>query len=167
MEQVLQSIDSVLNTVWARLAAGVGIVAVLIIGVVLLVQWKRQRTLLATVFGQAADPSFYAHIDTLTHAFEQQTAVEKELRAACAEIEKTSHSFFDTVDIDHYDAFQGQAGKFSFSLLMLNRDGSGIILTSLTSTTGSKVYVKRIENRQSDTALSREEEELLKKNTRS
>jgi len=164
MEQVLQSVDIVLNTVWARLAFGVAVVAVLVIGVVLLVQWKHQRTRLAMVFGQAADASFYAHIDTLTHAFDQQTATQNELRAACADLEKTSHRFFDAVDIVHYDAFAGQVGKFSSSLFMFNRNGAGIILTSLTSTQGSKVYVKRIENWKSDTALSREEEELLKKN---
>jgi primosomal protein N' len=164
MEQVLQSVDFVLNTVWARLAFGVAAVAVLVIGVVLLVQWKHQRTRLAMVFGQAADASFYARIDTLTRAFDQQTATQNELRTACAELEKTSHRFYDTVNIEHYDAFAGQAGKFSSSLLMLNRNGAGIILTSLTSTQGSKVYVKRIENWKSDTALSREEEELLKKN---
>jgi hypothetical protein len=78
-----------------------------------------------------------------------------------------SQGFFDTVAIDHYDAFQGQAGKFSFSLLMLNRNGSGILLTSLTSTQGSKVYVKRIETGKSDTALSREEQELLSRRARS
>jgi primosomal protein N' len=164
MEQVLQSVDLVLNTVWARLAFGVAAVAVLVIGVVLLVQWKHQRTRLAMVFGQAADASFYARIDTLTRAFDQQTATQNELRTACAELEKTSHRFYDSVNIEHYDAFAGQAGKFSSSLLMLNRNGAGIILTSLTSTQGSKVYVKRIENWKSDTALSREEEELLKKN---
>ena len=167
MEHVLQSVDRVLNTVWARLAFGVAVVAVLVIGVVLLVQWKHQRTRLAMVFGQAADASFCARIDALTRAFDQQTATQKELRAACAELEQTSRSFFDTVDIEHYDAFPGQAGKFSFSLLMLNRIGSGIILTSLTSTQGSKVYVKRIETGKNDTALSREEQDLLSRHARS
>jgi hypothetical protein len=167
MEQFLQSVDAILNTAWARLAFAVAGVAILVIGVVLLVQWKRQRTRLAMVFREAADPSFYARIDALTRAFDQQTATQKELRAACADIEKTSHAFFDTVDIEHYDAFPGQAGKFSFSLLMLNRNGSGIILTSLTSTQGSKVYVKRIETGKSDTALSREEQDLLSRHARS
>ncbi|HEY5000935.1 MAG TPA: DUF4446 family protein [Candidatus Cryosericum sp.] len=167
MEQVLQSVDTVLNTAWARLAFGVAVVAILVIGVVLLVQWKQQRMRLAMVFGEAADPSFYARIDTLTRAFDQQTATQNEMRVACADLDKMSHGFFDTVDIDHYDAFQGQAGKFSFSLLMLNRNGSGILLTSLTSTQGSKVYVKRIETGKSDTALSREEQELLSRRARS
>jgi hypothetical protein len=164
MEQVLQSVDVVLNTVWARLAFGVVVLAVLVIAVVLLVQWHRQRARLAQVFGQAADAAFYDHINTMTRSFDEQTATGNELRAVCAKLEQTSHGFFDSVDVEYYDAFAGQAGKFSFSLLMLNRNGSGIILTSLTSTQGSKVYVKRIENWKSDTALSREEEDLLKKN---
>ena len=103
----------------------------------------------------------------MMHAFTEQTTTATELRAACAGLEQTSRGFFETVDIEHYDAFAGQAGKLSFSLLMLNRNGSGIVLTSLTSTTGSKVYVKRIESGKSDTALSHEEEELLRRNSRS
>ena len=93
--------------------------------------------------------------------------MECEVRDSLASLEKTSHGFFDTVDIEHYDAFPGQAGKFSFSLLMLNRNGSGVILTSLTSAQGSKVYVKLIETGKSDTALSREEQDVLGRHTRS
>jgi hypothetical protein len=167
MEQFLRSVDTVLNTAWARLAFGAVALLFLLAAVILLIQWGHQRARLAQLFERAADPSFYARIDTLTHAFDQQTSTQNELRAACAELEQTSHSFFDIVDIEHYDAFQGQAGKFSFSLLMLNRNGSGIILTSLTSTQGSKVYVKRIENGKNDTALSREEQDLLSKHARS
>jgi hypothetical protein len=166
MEQFLQSVDTILNTAWARLAFGAVALLFLLAAVILLIQWGHQRARLAQLFERAADPSFYARIDTLTHAFDQQTSTQNELRAACVDLEQTSHGFFDTVDIEHYDAFQGQAGKFSFSLLMLNRNGSGIILTSLTSTQGSKVYVKRIETGKSDTALSREEEELLSRHAR-
>jgi hypothetical protein len=50
---------------------------------------------------------------------------------------------------------------------MLNRNGSGVILTSLTNTQGSKVYVKRIEAGKSDTALSREEQDVLGRHARS
>ena len=157
----MQALDAILNTVWARLGMAVLVVVLLVLAVVLLVQWSRQRRLLARVFGAAADPAFYAHIDTLTEAFRAQQAVEKELRALCAKLEQTSHGFFDTVDVERYDAFPGQAGRFSFSLLLLNRNQSGAVLTSLTSTTGSKMYVKRIEHGKSDVALSREEQDVL------
>ena len=157
----MQALDAILNTAWARLGMAVLLVILLALVVVLLVQWRRQRALLARVFGAAADPAFYEHIDALTAAFRAQQAVEKELRAMCAELEQTSHGFFDTVDIERYDAFPGQAGRFSFSLLLLNRNHAGVVLTSLTGTTGSKLYVKRIEHGKSDVALSREEQDVL------
>ena len=157
----MQALETLLNMVWARLGMVVLVVVVLVLAVILLVQWSRQRRLLARVFGAAADPAFYAHIDALTEAFRAQQAVEKELRALCAQLEQTSHGFFDTVDVERYDAFPGQAGRFSFSLLLLNRNRSGVVLTSLTGTTGSKMYVKRIEGGNSDVALSREEQDVL------
>ncbi|MCX6064043.1 MAG: hypothetical protein NTV26_07705 [Caldiserica bacterium] len=102
MEQFLQSVDIVLNSEGARLAFGFVALVLCVVTVILLVQWGRQRTRLARIFGRAADPSFYARIDALTRAFDQQVSTEKELRAACVELEQTSHSFFDTVDIEHY-----------------------------------------------------------------
>ena len=157
----MQGLDAFLNTVWARLGMAVPLVVLLVVAVVLLVQWSRQRRLLAQVFGAAADPAFYDHINALTEAFRAQQETEKELRAMCVQLEQTSHGFFDTVDIERYDAFPGQAGKFSFSLLLLNRNQSGVVLTSLTGTTGSKMYAKRIEHGRSDVTLSREEQDVL------
>lgn len=162
----LTALGAALSSVWGQVGIAAVALGSLVMAVVILAQNGRQRRRLAGLFSRAADPSFYAHIDAVTHAFDEQTATATELRTACAEIEKTSHGFFDTVDIEHYDAFAGQAGKLSFSLLLLSRNGSGIILTSLTSTTGSKVYVKRVENGKSDTALSHEEEDLLRRNSR-
>ena len=157
----MQALDGVLNTVWARLGMAALLVVLLVVAVVLLVQWSRQRRLLARVFGAAADPAFYDHINALTEALRAQQETEKDLRAVCAELEQTSHGFFDTVDIERYDAFAGQAGKFSFSLLLLNRNHAGVVLTSLTGTTSSKLYVKRIDSGRSDVALSREEQDVL------
>lgn len=160
----MQSLDAILNTVWMRLGVATVAVAVLVIAVVLLVQWNRQRNLLAQVFGKAADASFYEHVDAMTRAFEEQTAVQNETKAVCVALDKKSRTFYDTVDIEHYDAFAGQAGKFSFSMLLINHDGNGIMLTSLTNTQTSKVYIKKIQSGRSDTELSHEEEVLLKKN---
>jgi hypothetical protein len=167
VDYVLAGIDTVLGNVWGQLGILVLALVALVVALVLLVKNGRQSRRLALVFSKAEDASFYDHLDAMTSAFDQQTFTQKELRAMCADIEQASHGFFDTVDIEHYDAFPGQVGKFSLSLLMLNRNGSGMILTSLTSTQGSKVYVKRIETGKSDTVLSREEQDLLSRHGRS
>ena len=167
MEHVLAGIDTVLRNVWGQLGILVLALTALVVALVLLVYAGRQRKRLALLFSKAEDASFYEHVDAMTRAFAQQTATQAQLTASFNALEQTSHGFFDTVDIEHYDAFPGQAGKFSFSLLMLNRNGSGIVLTSLTSTQGSKMYVKRIENGKSDTAMSHEEQDLLSRHIRS
>jgi hypothetical protein len=167
MDHVLAGIDTVLGNGWGQLGILALALAALVVALVLLVHDGRKRRQLALLFSKAEDASFYEHVDAMTRAFGEQAAMQAQLTASFNTLEQTSHGFFDTVAIEHYDAFPGQAGKFSFSLLMLNRNGSGIILTSLTSTQGSKVYVKRIETGKSDTALSREEQELLSRRTRS
>lgn len=148
----------------------IGIAVVLIalgLGIAGLITATGNRRMLKRIFGEAQGQQFQDHLAAILRTFEDHTAIEREVRDSLASLERTSHGFFDTVDIEHYDAFPGQAGKFSFSLLMLNRNGSGIILTSLTSTQGSKVYVKRIETGKSDTALSHEEQDVLSRHARS
>ena len=146
------------------------VVAVLIalgLGIAGLITAAANRRLLRRIFGGAQGQQFQDHLAAILRTFEEHTSMERDVRDALASLEQTSHGFFDTVDIEHYDAFPGQAGKFSFSLLILNRNGSGVILTSLTNTQGSKVYVKRIEAGKSDTALSREEQDVLSRHARS
>ncbi|MBA4365963.1 MAG: hypothetical protein C0398_08220 [Coprothermobacter sp.] len=167
MDQFLASVDTALGSAGGQLGILALALVALVVGLVLLVNNGRQRRRLAILFSKAEDASFYEHVDAMTRAFAQQTATQAQLTASFNALEQTSHGFFDTVDIEHYDAFPGQAGKFSFSLLMLNRNGSGIVLTSLTSTQGSKMYVKRIENGKSDTAMSHEEQDLLSRHIRS
>jgi hypothetical protein len=167
MDQFLASVDTILGGAWGQLGVLALALVALAVGLVLLVNVGRQRRRLAVLFSKAEDASFYEHVDGMTRAFAQQTAMQAQLTTSFNALEHTSHGFFDTVDIEHYDAFPGQAGKFSFSLLMLNRDGSGVILTSLTNTQGSKVYVKRIEVGKSDSALSREEQDVLSRHARS
>jgi hypothetical protein len=150
-----------------RIGIAVVVLIALGVGIAGLVTAAGNRRLLRRIFGEAQGQQFQEHLAAILHTFEDHAAMEREVRDSLTSLEQTSHGFFDTVDIEHYDAFPGQAGKFSFSLLMLNRNGSGIILTSLTSTQGSKVYVKRIETGKSDTTLSREEQDVLGKHARS
>ncbi|MFA4931757.1 MAG: DUF4446 family protein [Caldisericia bacterium] len=150
-----------------RIGIAVAVLIAFSLGLAGLVISAGNHRLLRRVFGEAQGQQFQEHLAAILRTFEDHALMEREVRDSLASLEKTSHGFFDTVDIEHYDAFPGQAGKFSFSLLMLNRNGSGVILTSLTNTQGSKVYVKRIEGGKSDTALSREEQDVLSRHVRS
>jgi len=150
-----------------RIGVVVAVLIALALGIAGLITAAANRRLLKRIFVGTQGQQFQEHLAAILQTFENQAAMEHEVRDSLASLDKTSHNFFDTVDIEHYDAFPGQAGKFSFSLLMLNRNGTGIMLTSLTNAQGSKVYMKRIETGKSDTALSREEQDLLSRRARS
>jgi hypothetical protein len=139
----------------------------LVLAVVALIVAGANRRLLRRVFVAAEGQEFSTHLQDIVAVYENHAAMEREIRAACAALEDKSRDFFDVVDIERYDAFPGQAGHQSFSLLLLNRNGSGVILTSLISTQSGRVYAKSIKAWISESALSHEEEALLKRHARS
>jgi hypothetical protein len=145
----------------------VAILAALLFGFGALIIVGANRRLLKRVFVAAQGQEFAAHLRDILAVYEDHAAMEREIRAACVAIETKSRDFFDVVDIERYDAFSGQAGNQSFSLLLLNRNGSGVILTSLISTQSGRVYAKSIKAWATETALSHEEEALLKRHARS
>ena len=63
----------------------------------------------------------------------------------------------------HYDAFDSQRGRNSFSLTLLDSYHNGIILTNLYSQDGSNTYLKEITNGECDIELSEREKESLEK----
>ncbi len=62
----------------------------------------------------------------------------------------------------HYDAFDSQRGRNSFSLTLLDSYHNGIILTNLYSQDGSNTYLKEITSGESEVELSDREKECLK-----
>jgi hypothetical protein len=160
-------IEQLFATEGGRIGVAATVLVALVLGVVALVVAGANRRLLRRVFVAAEGQEFSTHLQDILAVYENHAAMEREIRAACAALEDKSRDFFDVVDIERYDAFPGQAGHQSFSLLLLNRNGSGVILTSLISTQSGRVYAKSIKAWISESALSHEEEALLKRHARS
>jgi hypothetical protein len=160
-------IEQLFVTVGGRIGVAAVVCVALVLGIIALIVAGANRRLLKRVFAAAQGQEFAAHLQDILAVYEDHTGMEREIRAACAALENKSRDFFDVVDIERYDAFPGQAGQQSFSLLLLNRNGSGVILTSLISTQSGRVYAKSIKAWISESALSHEEEALLKRHARS
>ena len=62
-----------------------------------------------------------------------------------------------------YDSTPDISGNLSFSLILLDDDNNGLILTNIHLMEGSSLYLRIIENGTCEITLSPEEEELLKK----
>jgi hypothetical protein len=160
-------IEQLFVTVGGRIGVAAVVCVALVLGIIALIVAGANRRLLKRVFAAAQGQEFAAHLRDILAVYEDHARMEREIRAACAALENKSRDFFDVVDIERYDAFPGQAGQQSFSLLLLNRNGSGVILTSLISTQSGRVYAKSIRAWNSESALSHEEEALLKRHARS
>jgi hypothetical protein len=160
-------IEQLFVTVGGRIGVAAVVCVALVLGIIALIVAGANRRLLKRVFAAAQGQEFAAHLQDILAVYEDHTGMEREIRAACAALGTKSRDFFDVIDIERYDAFPGQAGHQSFSLLLLNRNGSGVILTSLISTQSGRVYAKSITAWISENALSHEEEALLKRHARS
>jgi len=70
-----------------------------------------------------------------------------------------------TVDMYRYDALRDLGGKQSFSLILLDEHGDGILLTSLFLRDRNNLFLKEINHWNSERKLSEEEVQLLQRNS--
>lgn len=80
------------------------------------------------------------------------------------DLTKESLSSVKKVALIRYNPYEDTGGDQSFSAALLKGDGSGIILTSLHSRSGTRVYAKPVIKGKADNfQFSREEEEAVEK----
>jgi len=65
------------------------------------------------------------------------------------------------VGIVRFNPFQDMGGKQSFAAAWLDENGNGIVLSSLYTRKGSRIYAKPLQNRQSNYTLSAEEQQAI------
>ncbi len=98
--------------------------------------------------------------------FKEMDKVKKNARRVTAEHQKFKghlDSCYNKIGLIKYDAFENLSGKLSFSLALLNKDNSGIVLNTLHSRDGCYTYAKEIIGGESYITLSEEEKEAIKK----
>lgn len=101
------------------------------------------------------------------------TAAHQEMRTQIAaertEIAATVHALSDSVStalrrvaLVRYDAFDELSGRLSFSLAIMDDKGNGITLSSIASSTDTRLYAKSLSHGIGEHALSPEEDQAVK-----
>lgn len=80
-----------------------------------------------------------------------------------ADLNKESQLHLKKIGFLRYNPFSGVGSDQSFSLALLDEENSGVLITSLFSREGNRVYAKTVEKGNSSHPLSEEEQEALKK----
>lgn len=113
--------------------------------------------------GKNSDINMEELILELNAQIEQSNREIKSLDQRAYDTKNTSMGAVSKMAVVHYNAFNSQRGRNSFSLTLLDSYHNGIILTNLYSQDGSNTYLKEIVNGDSEIELSDREKECLEK----
>jgi len=97
--------------------------------------------------------------EEVTKLFEHKKASDERMNGLDTRL-KRSVQWVETV---RFNPFADQGGKQSFSTLIANEEGDGVMLTGLYARDKSSVYAKPIKKHTSEFELSDEERELIKR----
>ena len=130
------------------------------------------------------DTSISSRIDTLEDRYNHQLGdMSSSLNSKIDRVSRTQEEFAqdlkDTTDrrinaindqmafsvqkvvLHKYDAFEHQTGKLSFTMVLLDRFNSGIMMTSINGRDQSYTYSKYIKNGKSELEMSPDEQDAL------
>ncbi|MFH1656790.1 MAG: DUF4446 family protein [Candidatus Nealsonbacteria bacterium] len=78
-------------------------------------------------------------------------------------VKKQSKFSIQKAEIIRYNPFSSAGGNQSFSIVLLDADNNGMVVTSLFTQESNRVYGKPIKNGESEYTLSDEEKEIIKR----
>jgi len=87
----------------------------------------------------------------------------EELKKEVKEISRISSFSVQRVGIIRYNPFSEVGSDQSFSVALLDRDNNGVVISSLYSRDGNRVYGKPVKNGKSEYSLSGEEKKAIEK----
>ena len=87
----------------------------------------------------------------------------KELSEFSKRLKKISDKSIQKVSVIRFNPFKETGGDQSFAIVMLDAKDNGLVISSLFTREGTRVYTKPIESGKSKYPLSKEEIEVLKK----
>lgn len=108
--------------------------------------------------GKSLDAVLDAHLDKV-YAVAREV---DDLSARSALLEAVGRRSIQRVGLVRFNPFEDTGGNQSFALALTDATGSGFVVSSLHSRTGTRVYAKSVTGGRSDGALSEEETAALR-----
>ncbi len=103
-------------------------------------------------------------IAKLIEKYETNTSGISQISQNLIEFQKRSMGFMQKVGILRFNPFEESGGDQSFAIAILDGEGSGFIISSLHSRSGTRIYAKEIKSGKSTShSLTKEEKEALEK----
>jgi uncharacterized protein DUF4446 len=148
----------------ALAAAGVAVVA-LLVGIVLAIKLRRLRAAQRAVLGANGQQDLVAHAARLEQAFVElrdwveETAAGLDVRMSTAQ--RRIDGCVAYRSLVRYDAYAEMSGRQSSSVALLDSHRSGVVVSSILHRDQARVYVKQVDEGESELELSPEEREAI------
>ncbi len=123
----------------------------------------QERNFLHKLFPKSQDRDIRNKFKEVLDSIEGFSKTEMVLNNNFKKLSRECLEYIQRVDIVRYNPYKDTGGDQSFSILFLNRKLNGLVLTSLHSRSGTRIYTKLIENGKSELELSKEEQEVIQK----
>ncbi|MBI4321637.1 MAG: DUF4446 family protein [Chloroflexi bacterium] len=118
---------------------------------------RHYRLLVRNVDGGNLEQILEKH---LSHLLETSVRVD-DLTAYCQEMDQMVRRAIQRVGVVRFNPFGDTGGDQSFSIALLDNAGNGVVISSLFSRTGNRIYAKSIQSGQSRHPLTAEEEQAI------
>jgi uncharacterized protein DUF4446 len=158
--------DDLTSTVGiVALVAGALAIGALVLAAILAIRLRRLQEGQKFVLGESDEQDIVAHAKWIHQGFDRlhdhvQSAFEGiERRIADAE-HRLEHSISRSAVV-RYDAYNEMSGRQSSSIALLDDTGTGVVMSSILHRDQARLYVKNVQNGQSDFELSPEEQEAI------
>ncbi len=125
--------------------------------------WKVYRLIIKVIPSIEGDKrkNLIEKFDEVTQALAEVLKREQLLNKNIKEFTLEGLEHIQRVGILRYNPYGDTGGDQSFSLALLSGKGNGVLLTSLHTRSGTRVYAKEIVNGKSKLQLAKEEQEVL------
>ncbi len=108
------------------------------------------------------EDDFPENIEDLLKEFKKIKEENKEIKEELQEIKERQKFFLQNIKMVRFNPFQEEGGNQSFTLSLLDENKNGVIITSLYTKEGNRIYGKPIIEGRSEYPLSKEEEKIIK-----
>lgn len=139
------------------LIQGLGLLLLIVVGLLLHKLMNRYKTLLTGNQGKNLE-------GILLDLGERMKSAEERLRSMelrIGQLEKEATAYLQRWALQRYKAFANIGGDQSFTLVLLDRNNDGVMLSSIYGRDESRVYAKTISGGKANYPLSDEEQQVL------
>lgn len=149
---------------YSEVGLGLLVVAVFLWLVVLTIFVWKERRLLSSFFPKSGERDIRRRFEEILKQMFNLNQQDKELGKRLTGVEKDMLTHIQRMELIRYNPYQDTGGDQSFSWAILDSNGDGVVLTSLHSRSGTRVFAKPVTGAKAGKhQFSEEEARVVKK----